>query len=148
MCLGIPGQVVEISDAAQLRATVDVQGVRREVSVALIGVGEPDGARAGDWVIVHVGFAMERIDEAQARHTLDELDALGDMYAEMEGLDELVSSRGDVLAGEPRPREGREDGDVGGLHGEPVQQGTDGEGRAQQLAERQPVVGEQPVVDR
>lgn len=89
MCLGIPGQVVEISDAAQLRATVDVQGVRREVSLALIGLGEPDGARPGDWVIVHVGFAMEKIDAAQARHTLDELDLLADMYAELE-------HRGDV----------------------------------------------------
>ena len=95
MCLGIPGQIVEISDAAQLRAKVDVEGVRREVSVALIGLDGPDPARVGDWVLVHVGFAMAKIDEAEARETLDALKALGDMYeqeltdysAEIEGLE-------------------------------------------------------------
>lgn len=80
MCLGIPGQIVEIHDAAQLRAKVDVEGVRREVSVALIGLDGPDGAQIGDWVLVHVGFAMAKIDEAEARETLDALKALGDMY--------------------------------------------------------------------
>ena len=96
MCLGIPGQIVEINDAAQQRVRVDVDGVRREVSVALIGLDGPDGARVGDWVLVHVGFAMAKIDEAEARETLDQLKALGDMYeqelsdysAEVEGLDE------------------------------------------------------------
>lgn len=80
MCLGIPGQIVEINDAAQLRVKVDVEGVRREVSVALIGLDGADGARVGDWVLVHVGFAMAKIDEAEARETLDALKALGDMY--------------------------------------------------------------------
>jgi hydrogenase expression/formation protein HypC len=96
MCLGIPGQIVEISDAAQLRAKVDVDGVRREVSVALIGLDGPGGARVGDWVLVHVGFAMAKIDEVEARETLDALRALGDMYeqeltdysASVEGLEE------------------------------------------------------------
>lgn len=96
MCLGIPGQIVEIHDPAQLRAKVEVEGVRREVSVALIGLDGPDGAQVGDWVLVHVGFAMAKIDEAEARETLDQLKALGDMYAqelsdysaEVEGLDE------------------------------------------------------------
>ncbi len=94
MCLGIPGQIVEIHDPAQLRAKVEVEGVRREVSIALIGLDEPDPARVGDWVLVHVGFAMAKIDEAEARETLDQLKALGDMYeqelsdysAEIEGL--------------------------------------------------------------
>lgn len=94
MCLGIPGQIVEINDAAQLRAKVDVEGVRREVSVALLGLDGPDGAQVGDWVLVHVGFAMAKIEEAEARETLDALKALGDMYeqelteysAEIEGL--------------------------------------------------------------
>jgi hydrogenase expression/formation protein HypC len=94
MCLGIPGQIVEISDVAQLRAKVDVEGVRREVSIALIGLDGPEPARVGDWVLVHVGFAMAKIDEEEARETLGALKALGDMYeqeltdysAEIEGL--------------------------------------------------------------
>lgn len=80
MCLGIPGRILEINDPAQLRAKVDVDGVRREVSIALIGLEGPDGAQVGDWVLVHVGFAMAKIDEAEARETLDQLKALGDMY--------------------------------------------------------------------
>jgi hydrogenase expression/formation protein HypC len=80
MCLGIPGQIVSITDAEQLRAKVDVDGVRREVSIALIGLDGPDGARVGDWVLVHVGFAMAKIDEVEARETLDQLKALGDLY--------------------------------------------------------------------
>jgi hydrogenase expression/formation protein HypC len=80
MCLGIPGQIVEINDPAQLRARVDVDGVRREVSIALIGLDGPDPAQVGDWVLVHVGFAMAKIDEEEARETLDALKALGDMY--------------------------------------------------------------------
>jgi hydrogenase expression/formation protein HypC len=80
MCLGIPGQIVEISDPAQLRAKVEVEGVRREVSIALIGLDGPDPARVGDWVLVHVGFAMAKIDEDEARETLDALKALGDLY--------------------------------------------------------------------
>lgn len=94
MCLGIPGQIVEIHDPAQLRAKVEVEGVRREVSIALIGLDGPDPARVGDWVLVHVGFAMAKIDEAEAKETLDQLKALGEMYeqelsdysAEIEGL--------------------------------------------------------------
>jgi len=96
MCLGIPGQIVEINDPAQMRAKVEVEGVRREVSVALIGLDGPEGAQVGDWVLVHVGFAMAKIDEAEARETLDQLKALGDMYeqelteysAKIEGLAE------------------------------------------------------------
>jgi hydrogenase expression/formation protein HypC len=98
MCLGIPGRIVEISDPAQLRAKVDVDGVRREISVALLGLDGPDGAQVGDWVLVHVGFAMAKIDEAEARETLDALKALGDMYeqelsdygAPVEGVDTPV----------------------------------------------------------
>jgi hydrogenase expression/formation protein HypC len=80
MCLGIPGRIVEISDVAQQRVKVDVDGVRREVSVALIGLDGPDAARIGDWVLVHVGFAMAKIDEDEAAETLGALKALGDMY--------------------------------------------------------------------
>ena len=102
MCLGIPGQILEINDPAQLRAKVDVDGVRREVSIALIGLDGPDAARVGDWVLVHVGFAMAKIDEAEARETLDQLKALGDMYeqelsdysATVEGVDEVTVAPG------------------------------------------------------
>ncbi len=102
MCLGIPGQIMEINDPAQMRAKVEVEGVRREVSVALIGLDGPDGAQVGDWVLVHVGFAMAKIDEAEARETLDQLKALGDMYeqelteysAKIEGLAEEAAVTG------------------------------------------------------
>jgi len=80
MCLGIPGQIVEISDRSDLRAKVDVEGVRREVSVALIGIDGPDCAHVGDWVLVHLGFALSKIDEAEAKETLGALAALTDMY--------------------------------------------------------------------
>jgi hydrogenase expression/formation protein HypC len=70
MCLGIPGQIVEIADREGGLATVDVSGVRRSVSVAL--VDEPAAPiERGDWVLVHVGFALARIDEGQAHETLE-----------------------------------------------------------------------------
>ena len=69
MCLGIPGQVVELRDRAAGLAVVDISGVRREVSVAL--VDEPAAPLAeGEWVLVHVGFALARIDEDEAQATL------------------------------------------------------------------------------
>ena len=76
MCLGIPGQVVErLGDGL---ARVDVSGVRREVNVAFTPEVE-----AGDWVLIHVGFALARIDEQEAQATLD---LLGEaIEAELEG---------------------------------------------------------------
>jgi hydrogenase expression/formation protein HypC len=69
MCLGIPAQVIEIVDRDGGLARVDVSGVRREVSVAL--VDDPAApVEPGDWVLVHVGFALARIDETDARETL------------------------------------------------------------------------------
>jgi hydrogenase expression/formation protein HypC len=69
MCLGIPGRVVELRDREAGLALVDVSGVRREISVAL--VDEPAAPiETGDWVLVHVGFALARIDEEQAGETL------------------------------------------------------------------------------
>ncbi len=79
MCLGIPGQVLEVVDRPAGLARVDLSGVRREVSVAL--VDEPARPiEAGDWVLVHVGFAMAKIDEAEAQATLDQLRRLGQEY--------------------------------------------------------------------
>jgi len=69
MCLGIPGRIVEVPDRVAGLATVDISGVRRSISVAL--VDEPAApVEPGDWVLVHVGFALARIDEAQAEETL------------------------------------------------------------------------------
>lgn len=71
MCLGIPGQITEIVDETKKLALVDVGGVKREVNIACI-VDEDHPARScvGDWVLVHVGFAMNRIDEEEAAETL------------------------------------------------------------------------------
>jgi hydrogenase expression/formation protein HypC len=66
MCLGIPGRIVEIADRDAGLATVDISGVRRAVSVALVDAP----VWPGDWVLVHVGFALARIDEADAQETL------------------------------------------------------------------------------
>ncbi|MBW8711032.1 MAG: HypC/HybG/HupF family hydrogenase formation chaperone [Mycobacterium sp.] len=77
MCLGIPGQVVEIVDAEQHLAKVDVNGVRRTISVRLLA---DDNLRVGDWVLVHVGFAMAKIDESEAAMTLDQVQKMGADY--------------------------------------------------------------------
>jgi hydrogenase expression/formation protein HypC len=70
MCLGIPGRIVDVPDRQAGLATVDISGVRRSVSVAL--VDEPAAPiEPGDWVLVHVGFALSWIDEAQAHETLE-----------------------------------------------------------------------------
>jgi hydrogenase expression/formation protein HypC len=70
MCLGIPGRIVDVPDRQAGLATVDISGVRRSVSVALVGAPAAP-IEPGDWVLVHVGFALSRIDEAQAHETLE-----------------------------------------------------------------------------
>ena len=75
MCLGIPAQIVEIVDAEGGLAKAEISGVRRAVSVALC----PE-AGVGDWVLVHVGFALSRIDEEQARATIELLEQMGEAY--------------------------------------------------------------------
>lgn len=77
MCLGIPGQVVEITDPELQIAKVDVSGVRRKVHVGLV---LPDGLEIGEWVLIHVGFAISKIDEKEARATLELLQQMGDAY--------------------------------------------------------------------
>jgi hydrogenase expression/formation protein HypC len=85
MCLGIPGQVVELRDREAGLAVVDISGVRREVSVAL--VDEPAAPlRDGDWVLVHVGFALARIDEDEAQTTLALLREAIDHQRELDEL--------------------------------------------------------------
>jgi hydrogenase expression/formation protein HypC len=74
MCLGIPGQVAEFAaDNADL-AKVDIAGVRRTINVALLA---DEGLEVGDWVLIHVGFAMARIDEEEARMALEGLMLMG-----------------------------------------------------------------------
>jgi hydrogenase expression/formation protein HypC len=77
MCLGIPGRIVEFVDPAHQIAKADVSGVRRNINVALL---VPDGLDIGDWVLIHVGFALSKIDEDEARRTTDFLTQLGNLY--------------------------------------------------------------------
>ena len=84
MCLGIPGLIVKIDDAARKLATVDVAGVKRQVNIAcIVDETHPVEACVGDWVLVHVGFAMSRINEEQAAETLKILTELGEAQAEL-----------------------------------------------------------------
>jgi len=88
MCLGIPGQVVEfVADNADL-ARVEVAGVRRTINVALL---EEDGLVLGDWVLIHVGFAMARIDAEEARLALQGLQLMGRAFEEE--IDAVMASR-------------------------------------------------------
>lgn len=85
MCLGIPGQIVEVADREGGLATVDVSGVRRSVSIAL--VDEPAAPiDEGDWVLIHVGFALARIDEEQARETLELLQRGAELQRELDEM--------------------------------------------------------------
>lgn len=79
MCLGIPGRIVEIADAGSGLAKVDVGGVRRMISVRLL---DEDPPVLDDWVLVHVGFAMARIDEREALLTLAAVQKLGETYTD------------------------------------------------------------------
>jgi hydrogenase expression/formation protein HypC len=87
MCLGIPGRIVTIDDVRKKLATVDVSGVRRQVNIAcIVDEKHPVDACLGDWVLIHVGFAMSRIDEAEAAQTLQILTELGEAQAEIEAM--------------------------------------------------------------
>jgi hydrogenase expression/formation protein HypC len=82
MCLAIPGQVIEVVDEANLLAKVDVAGVRRNVNIGLL-----NGVVPGDWVLVHVGFALSKVDEDEATATLRLLQRMGAAYEqELEDL--------------------------------------------------------------
>ncbi len=87
MCLGIPGQVVEFLDVHEHLARVDVNGVGRVINIGLL---EDEGLANGDWVLIHVGFAMSKIDEREAADTLELLQEMGDEYEQE--LDELRAS--------------------------------------------------------
>ena len=85
MCLAIPGQIVEITDDENSLARVDVVGVRRTVNVGLL-----DGIEPGDWVLIHVGFALSKIDEEEALATRRLLELMGAEYEQE--LEELKAS--------------------------------------------------------
>jgi hydrogenase expression/formation protein HypC len=85
VCLAIPGQIVEVVDEANRLARVAVAGVHRNVNIGLF-----DEAGPGDWVLIHVGFAISRIDEEEARATLALLEAMGADYEQE--LEELKAS--------------------------------------------------------
>lgn len=81
MCLAIPAKVVEISDDETNRALVEVVGVRRHIDTGLLADNPP---QTGDWVLVHVGFAMSKISEEQALDQLQTLAMLGEQQAALE----------------------------------------------------------------
>ena len=88
MCLGIPGQIVAISDAANHMAMVDVSGGQREVNIMCIV--EPNTTAqdyVGEWVLVHVGFAMSHLDEEEAQRTLALLQELGEFQEELQAIE-------------------------------------------------------------
>jgi hydrogenase expression/formation protein HypC len=87
MCLGIPGKIVCITSHLNKLATVDVLGVRREINIAcVVNEDHPIDSCIGDWVLVHVGFAMSRIDEKEAQLTLEVLHMLGEAQAELQAM--------------------------------------------------------------
>jgi hydrogenase expression/formation protein HypC len=89
MCLAIPGQVIELVDEANRLAKVEVAGVRRSVNVGLLAE-DGVGVQPGDWVLIHVGFALSKVDEEEARATLALLQGMGAEYEQE--LEELKAS--------------------------------------------------------
>jgi hydrogenase expression/formation protein HypC len=85
MCLGIPGRIVTIDDPVRMLATVDVSGVKRQVNIAcIVSDAHPVESCVNDWVLIHVGFAMARINEFEAVETLKILTDLGEAQEEIE----------------------------------------------------------------
>jgi hydrogenase expression/formation protein HypC len=96
MCLAIPGQIIEILPERDNFALVDVVGVRRKIDVGLLA---DDPAKPGDWVLIHVGFAMSRISEDDAREQMRLLTIMGEQAAALEeitgyGLDDALAGGG------------------------------------------------------
>jgi hydrogenase expression/formation protein HypC len=92
MCLGIPGQVVERLEGHEHLARVDVSGVGRIVNIGLL---EDESLEAGDWVLIHVGFAMSKIDEAEAEMALESLYMMGAAFTdELAALDASQAASG------------------------------------------------------
>jgi hydrogenase expression/formation protein HypC len=93
MCLGIPGQIVKITNPERKLALVDVSGVQREVNITcVVNEEHPLESCVGDWVLVHVGFAMSRIDEQEAAATLAVLNELGEVQEELAAMQALAQA--------------------------------------------------------
>ena len=106
MCLGIPGQIVEITHPEHKLALVSVSGVRREVNIAcIVNEAHPIDSCIGDWVLVHVGFAMSRIDEKEAALTLEVLRELGEAQEELAAMRQSEGGRPLVEEAKPAPAE-------------------------------------------
>jgi hydrogenase expression/formation protein HypC len=90
MCLGIPGQIVEILDEDIYLAKAEVGGVRRNINIGLVHCDEQT-IKVGDWVLIHVGFAMSKLNEAEAHATLQALEEVGEAYEQE--LEELRASQ-------------------------------------------------------
>jgi len=87
MCLGIPGQIIEITDAEAGTAQVIVSGVKREVNLGCVMPENGDlDSLLGRWTLVHVGFAMSIIDEEEAQKTLEILAELGELQEELAAM--------------------------------------------------------------
>ncbi len=92
MCLGIPGQIIEISDAELCMAKVDVCGIKREINVSLVADSTQLHTLKTQWVLVHVGFAMSLLDEEKAHETLTMLEAMGQLDHEKNDFEQLENS--------------------------------------------------------
>ena len=90
MCLAIPGQVLEVVDETNRLAKVDIAGVRRNVNIGLLDDDPSGGAEVGDWVLIHVGFALSKVDEEEAIATRRMLEGMGADYEQE--LEELRAS--------------------------------------------------------
>jgi hydrogenase expression/formation protein HypC len=91
MCLAIPGQIVEMVDPANRLAKVDVAGVQRTINIGLLDA-DGDSAVPGDWVLIHVGFALSKVDEEEAAATIKLLEGMGADYEQ-----ELAELRASVI---------------------------------------------------
>lgn len=90
MCLAIPGKIIELADAENNLVKVDVSGIKRVINVQCILDEEHSiDSCIGDWVLIHVGFAMSRIDEAEARKTIEVLDEMGELIEQMQEMQSM-----------------------------------------------------------
>lgn len=92
MCLGIPGKIISITNQERQLGMVDVSGIQREVNLSCIAEDKtPLEDYIGEWVLVHVGFAMSLIDEAEAQTTLKVLTELGEMQEELTAIEQTAA---------------------------------------------------------
>ncbi|UCE64647.1 MAG: HypC/HybG/HupF family hydrogenase formation chaperone [Nitrospirota bacterium] len=94
MCLGIPGQIVEINSVDNTLGMVEIGGVRREVNLTcIVDESHPPASCVGEWVLVHVGFAISRIDEEEAKRTIELFAEMTDIQSELQALRQSDTSK-------------------------------------------------------